>query len=144
MSLLDHPEVQALLADAVRGRQDRLAAFLRRYLPCFYRAEQRANAALVIRGLLSGLQRKTGEPIAVEAGVHPVPLGFGRVYVQLEGELDADAWLSGLNAGRSFVTTGPMLFVTRRATASSRPTPVSATIFSPQPWRAPRPSTGSR
>ena len=26
--------------------------------------------------------------------------------------LDADAWLEGLNAGRSFVTTGPMLFVT--------------------------------
>src|SRR5262249_55646456 len=24
----------------------------------------------------------------------------------------ADAWLTGLNAGRSFVTTGPMLFVT--------------------------------
>jgi hypothetical protein len=46
------------------------------------------------------------------SGVHPVPLGFGRVYVQLEGGLDADAWLSGLNAGRSFVTTGPMLFVT--------------------------------
>jgi hypothetical protein len=46
------------------------------------------------------------------SGVHPVPLGFGRVYVQLDGALDADAWLNGLNAGRSFVTTGPMLFVT--------------------------------
>jgi hypothetical protein len=48
------------------------------------------------------------------SGVHPVPLGFGRVYVRLErGQpLDADSWLRGLNAGRSFVTTGPMLFVT--------------------------------
>jgi hypothetical protein len=46
------------------------------------------------------------------SGVHPVPLGFGRVYVRLDGELDADSWLRGLNAGRSFVTTGPMLFVT--------------------------------
>src|SRR5207302_2008407 len=46
------------------------------------------------------------------SGVHPVPLGFGRVYVHLDGTLDADAWLKGLNAGRSFVTTGPMLFVT--------------------------------
>jgi hypothetical protein len=46
------------------------------------------------------------------SGVHPVPLGFGRVYVQLGAGLDADAWLNGLNAGRSFVTTGPMLFVT--------------------------------
>src|SRR5262249_41660211 len=38
--------------------------------------EQRANAALVIRGLLSGLQRKTCEPIAVEAGVHRKPIQF--------------------------------------------------------------------
>ena len=46
------------------------------------------------------------------SGVHPVPLGFGRVYVRLDGGLDASAWLKGLDAGRSFVTTGPMLFVT--------------------------------
>ena len=81
MSLLEHPDAQALLADAVvtpdevRGCQDRITTFLQRYLPRFYRAEQRAHATLVIRGLLSGLQRKTCEPIAVEAGVHrePVP-----------------------------------------------------------------------
>ena len=82
MSLLDHPEAQALLADAavtpaqVRGCQDRLTAFLQRYLPCFYRAEQRINATLVIHGLVSGLQRKTCEPIAVEAGVHRKPVQF--------------------------------------------------------------------
>jgi SRSO17 transposase len=82
MSLLDHPDAQALLADAVltpdavRGCQGRLTAFLRRYLPHFYRAEQRTNAALVIRGLLSGLQRKTCEPIAIEAGVHRKPIQF--------------------------------------------------------------------
>ncbi len=76
MSLLDHPEAQALLADAVltpdqvRGCRDRLTAFLRRYLPRFYRAEQRANATIVLRGLLRGLQRKTCEPIAIAAGVH--------------------------------------------------------------------------
>lgn len=44
------------------------------------------------------------------AGVHPVPLGFGRVYVRLEGPLEHQAWLAGLSEGRSFVTTGPMLF----------------------------------
>ena len=55
---------------------DRLTAFLQRYLPHFYRAEQRRNAALVIRGLLSGLPRKTCEPIAVEAGVHRKPIQF--------------------------------------------------------------------
>jgi hypothetical protein len=45
------------------------------------------------------------------SGVHPVPLGFGRVYVHLEGEFEYSSWLEGLNAGRSFVTTGPMLFI---------------------------------
>jgi SRSO17 transposase len=80
MSLLEHPDAQALLADAVltpdavRGCQDRITTFLQRYLPCFYRAEQRTHATLVIRGLLSGLQRKTCEPIAVEAGVHRKPV----------------------------------------------------------------------
>ncbi len=47
------------------------------------------------------------------SGVHPVALGFGRVYVRLPGgEMDIDAWIDGLKAGHSFVTTGPMLFVT--------------------------------
>ena len=43
-------------------------------------------------------------------GVHPVPLGFGRVYVQLDEPFSFDAWMRGLDAGRSFVTTGPMIF----------------------------------
>ena len=74
MSLLDHPEAQALLNDAemspktVRGCGDRLIGFLQRYLPRFYRIEQRKNATVVIRGLLSGLERKTCEPIAIQAG----------------------------------------------------------------------------
>ena len=82
MSLLDHPDAQVLLADAavtpeqVCGCRDRLTAFLQRYLPRFYRSEQRTNAALVVRGLVSGLQRKTCEPIAVEAGVHRKPVQF--------------------------------------------------------------------
>jgi SRSO17 transposase len=80
MSLLEHPDAQAILADAlvtpdqVCGCQNRLTVFLQRYLPCFYRVEQRLHATLVIRGLLSGLQRKTCEPIAVEAGVHRKPI----------------------------------------------------------------------
>ncbi len=45
------------------------------------------------------------------SGVHPVPLGFGRVYVELPDGFDYDAWVRGLDAGRSFVTTEPMLFV---------------------------------
>ena len=82
MSLLDHPEAQAILAnavvtpDAVRGRADRLTSFLQRYLPRFYRVEQRATAALVIRGRLGGLERKTSEPIAIEAGLPRKPVQF--------------------------------------------------------------------
>jgi SRSO17 transposase len=81
-SLLDHPEAQAPLADAVvtadaiRGRDRRLTDFLQRYLPRFYRVEQRATAALVIRGRLGGLERKTSEPIAIEAGLPRKPVQF--------------------------------------------------------------------
>lgn len=46
------------------------------------------------------------------SGVHPVPLGFGRVYVKLENGFNYDNWMEGLKAGRSFVTTGPMMEVT--------------------------------
>lgn len=45
------------------------------------------------------------------SGVHPVPLGFGRVYVHLERKFSYEQWLEGLNQGRSFVTTGPMTMV---------------------------------
>jgi hypothetical protein len=50
MSLLEHPTAQALLADAeisaasVRGCSQRLQRFLQRYLPRFYRQEQRVLA----------------------------------------------------------------------------------------------------
>ena len=79
-SILDHPEAQALLEQAVlspqavRGCECRLTGFLQRYLPLFYRSEQRENATIVIQGLLSDLQRKTCEPIAREHGVHRKPI----------------------------------------------------------------------
>jgi SRSO17 transposase len=82
MSLLDHPEAQGLLSDAillpetVQDCADRLIGFLQRYLPKFYRIEQRENATLVIRGLLSGLERKTCEPIAIQAGLPRKPIQF--------------------------------------------------------------------
>ncbi len=44
------------------------------------------------------------------SGVHPVPLGFSRVYVHVDGPFTYDAWMRGLSEGRSFVTTGPMIF----------------------------------
>jgi SRSO17 transposase len=82
MSLLDHPEAQALLADAevspddVCGCRDHITRFLKRYLPLFYREEQRGHAGAFVRGLLSGLPRKSVEPIAAQAGVPRKNLEF--------------------------------------------------------------------
>lgn len=70
MSRLEHPQAQALLGDAevspaaVRSCLGRLRGFLGRYLPRFLRAEQRELAEVVVHGKLSGLARKTAEPIA--------------------------------------------------------------------------------
>ena len=71
-----------MLADAkvtarqVQGSRQRLEHFLKQYLPWFYRIEQRRNARIVIEGLLSGLERKTAEPIAREHGVPRKPIQF--------------------------------------------------------------------
>jgi SRSO17 transposase len=79
-SILEHPKAQALLEQAtlspaaVMGCQGRLTVFLQEYLPLFYRKEQRENATIVIQGQLSGLQRKTCEPIAREHGVQRKPI----------------------------------------------------------------------
>jgi SRSO17 transposase len=73
-TILEHPEAQQLLNDAtlspaaIVSCRDRLTRFLQRYLPLFYRDEQRQLATVVIAGRLSGLQRKTCEPIANQAG----------------------------------------------------------------------------
>src|SRR5262245_855596 len=80
MSLLEHPTARALLADAevsaaaVTGSRHRLRAFLQRYLPRFYRVEQRELAHVVLQGKLSNLQRKTSEPIAYQAGRQRKPV----------------------------------------------------------------------
>lgn len=80
MSLLDHPDAQPLLQDAVVRPQDldactqHLEHFIQRYLPCFYRAEHRRHAQILLRGKLTGLQRKTTEPIAHQAGLKRRPL----------------------------------------------------------------------
>jgi len=46
------------------------------------------------------------------SGVHPVPLGFGRVYVHVPEDFSYAAWMDGLARGTSVVSTGPMLFAT--------------------------------
>ena len=80
MDLLDYPEAKALLRDAELAPEEvaacvrRLEDFAQRYLPHFYRTEQRHHALTVLRGQLTGLQRKTTEPIAPRAGLKRRPL----------------------------------------------------------------------
>jgi SRSO17 transposase len=82
MSLLEYPQAQVLLGDAgvtagqVHSCRRRLEKFLERYVPLFYRKEQGHNARIVVEGLLSGLERKTAEPIAREHGVPRKPIQF--------------------------------------------------------------------
>jgi SRSO17 transposase len=51
-----------------------LDAFLERYRPLMARSEQRAHMAVYVRGLLSGLERKSVEPIATMHGLYRRPL----------------------------------------------------------------------
>jgi SRSO17 transposase len=80
MDILEHPQAQALLdaaelsPDDVRSCADRLTAFAQRYLPLFHRQEHRGHALTVLRGKLTGLQRKTTEPIATQAHCKRRPL----------------------------------------------------------------------
>jgi len=79
-TILEHPEAEVLLDAAtitpqqVNACSRRLRAFLPRYLSLFRRSEQRANATLILEGKFSGLDRKTSEPIANQAGVPRKPL----------------------------------------------------------------------
>jgi len=75
MSILKHPDAQPLLQDAVLSADDvrscaaSLTTFAQRYLPLFLRSEQRGHALTILQGKLSGLQRKTTEPVATQAGL---------------------------------------------------------------------------
>lgn len=80
------------------------------------------------------------------SGVHPVPLGFGRVYVHCPRGFTYDDWIKGLNAGRSFVTTGPMLLAEingevpggkfTMTSGKSQRVKISGTVLSEKPVRA--------
>jgi SRSO17 transposase len=80
MDILDHRKAKDLLADAtvsaadVRSCAGRLQQFAQRYLPHFNREEQRSHALTILHGKLTGLQRKTTEPIAIQAGLKRRPL----------------------------------------------------------------------
>jgi SRSO17 transposase len=80
MDIIEHPDALALLQDAelsaatVRSCTEQLTSFAQRYLPLFHRAEQRGHALTILQGKLTGLQRKTTEPIATQAGHKRRPL----------------------------------------------------------------------
>jgi SRSO17 transposase len=79
-TILEHPAAQELLAQTevepgtVRRCAQHLTRFLQRYLPFFYRDEQRQHAEVILQGKLTGLQRKTTEPIAIDVGLKRRPL----------------------------------------------------------------------
>ena len=79
-TILEDPQAQELLAQtevepgAVRRCSQHLTRFIQRYLPFFYREEHRQHAEIILKGKLSGLQRKTTEPVAIEAGRKRRPL----------------------------------------------------------------------
>jgi SRSO17 transposase len=79
-TILEHPEAQQLLEQTevtpttVRQCTRRLTQFIQRYLPFFYRDEQRQHAQIILQGKLTGLQRKTTEPIAIDADLKRRPL----------------------------------------------------------------------
>lgn len=45
------------------------------------------------------------------SGVKAAPLGYNRVYVDVDGPFSYQSWFRSLKAGRSFATNGPMLFL---------------------------------
>jgi len=45
------------------------------------------------------------------SGVPHTPFGYNRVYVQVDGDMSWDKWWAGLQAGRCFITNGPLLRV---------------------------------
>ena len=56
-----------------------------------------------------------GLPIKLSAGsaygVQPTPLGWSRIYVHTATDSSPEAWFKALEAGHSFVTTGPMILL---------------------------------
>jgi SRSO17 transposase len=79
-TILEDPQAQELLAqtevepETVRRCMQQLTRFIHRYLPFFYREEQRQHAEIILKGKLSGLKRKTTEPVAIDVGRKRRPL----------------------------------------------------------------------
>ncbi len=91
------------------------------YAPEFFQVERDDNGGFTEKGWIDfGLQTyytllncgfRLKPTAGTASGVHPVPLGYGRVYVQLGDGFRYSDWIQGLGRGNSFATTGPMLMV---------------------------------
>ena len=91
------------VADAVQGNIDAIE------LACLW-SDERGTADLWYRVLNVGI------PMAINAGTdvmnnlyHTMAIGTTRVYVHPDRPSDAGSYFAALKAGRSFVSTGPML-----------------------------------
>lgn len=66
---------------------------------------------------------------------HPARIaGCARAYVQIDGEFDYEKWIDGIRRGRTFTTSGPLLFLTvddqgpGSVLAVTEPRPVTARV----------------
>jgi SRSO17 transposase len=79
-TILEDRDAQTLLGETDVAPEDvascraQLTTFVQRYLPLFARTEHRCHAQTLLHGKLSGLQRKTTEPIAALAKQKRRPL----------------------------------------------------------------------
>ena len=64
-------------------------------------------------------------------GVMPSPAGYDRVYAQIDGPFSAEKWYTAIREGRSFVTNGPMLFLTAKVAAEHAEFEVAAEAREP-------------
>ena len=132
MHILDHPQAEALLDDAnlstaaVETCAGQLETFVARYLPCFHRSEQRQHARTILRGKLTGLDRKTTEPIAAQAGQKRRPL---QLFV------GAGGWDDQAVLANCVSTSAPNL-ATARESLFSTPVPFPRRVRHPAAWPA--------
>jgi len=68
-----------------------------------------ANLDIYYALLQTGLRLRLSAGSAY--GVHPVPLGWSRIYAHVSGKFTPEGWFKALTDGHSFVTTGPMLLL---------------------------------
>ncbi|MBC7896747.1 MAG: CehA/McbA family metallohydrolase [Cytophagaceae bacterium] len=93
----------ALIPDAVHGAFDLLE------ISCLWSSDL-GSTELWYRLLNAGLQIMPSAGTDVMADLHrTMAIGTTRVYVRPEGPLSWGSYMAALKAGRSFVTTGPML-----------------------------------